>query len=231
MPGPRLRKTCAPRQDAAHGPSQKCSSGSSRFLPRAGRGLARAEALCFGPVEQQTGEQERRQVAEGERVLEAVRGDVRGVPVARDVVDQYVDLGKARVPRRRAAAPRTASSARPRSRPVIARRAPSLATPSTVTFADTTGATRDQQRGGVRMRRSGLLPSARPRVHQAPILGTKACRKCPDGAGRPALHGAASGVRIPLATAPTRPTKQPTNEATTCATEREQDIVDFRGCE
>jgi hypothetical protein len=49
----------------------------------------------FEPVEEEVGEQERCKVVEREGALEPVSGDVRGVPVATDVVDQYVDPGEA----------------------------------------------------------------------------------------------------------------------------------------
>jgi hypothetical protein len=47
------------------------------------------------PVEEQVGEQERREVVEGEGVLESVGGDMPGVPVPAGVVDQHVDPGEA----------------------------------------------------------------------------------------------------------------------------------------
>jgi hypothetical protein len=40
------------------------------------------------------GEQERREMVEGEGALKPVSGDVPGVPVPSDVVDQHVDPGK-----------------------------------------------------------------------------------------------------------------------------------------
>ena len=46
------------------------------------------------PVEQQVGQQERGEVVEREGALEAVGGDVPGVPVPADVVDQHVDPGR-----------------------------------------------------------------------------------------------------------------------------------------
>ena len=55
----------------------------------------RAGALCCQPVQQQVGEQERREMVEGEGALEPVGGDVPGVPVAADVVDQHVEPGQA----------------------------------------------------------------------------------------------------------------------------------------
>ena len=55
----------------------------------------RAGALFVKPVEEQVGEQERREMVEGEGVLEPVGGDVPGVPVAADVVDQHIDPGEA----------------------------------------------------------------------------------------------------------------------------------------
>src|SRR6266540_1538634 len=47
------------------------------------------------PVEEEIGEQERRQMVEGEGALEPVSGDVPGVPVPPDVVDQHIDPGEA----------------------------------------------------------------------------------------------------------------------------------------
>jgi hypothetical protein len=44
------------------------------------------------PVEEQLGEQERGEMVQRERQLEAVGGDVARVPVATDVVDQYVPV-------------------------------------------------------------------------------------------------------------------------------------------
>ena len=75
------------------------------------------------PVEQQVGEQERREVVEGEGVLEPVGRDVPGVPVAADVVDQHVDPGQAlRAPRRPAAAPPPGTTGPRRTRPPARRR-------------------------------------------------------------------------------------------------------------
>ena len=53
----------------------------------------RAGALATEPVQQQPGEQVRREVVEREGALEAVRGDVPVRPVAADVVDQHVEAG------------------------------------------------------------------------------------------------------------------------------------------
>ena len=47
------------------------------------------------PVEEQVGEEERRKVVNGEGAFEAVGGDMPGVPVPPDVVDQHIDSGKA----------------------------------------------------------------------------------------------------------------------------------------
>jgi hypothetical protein len=44
---------------------------------------------------QQVGEQERRQVVEGEGALQPIGGDVAGVPVPPDIVDQHIDPGAA----------------------------------------------------------------------------------------------------------------------------------------
>jgi len=46
------------------------------------------------PVQEQVGQQERREVVQREGVLEPVSGDVPGVPVAADVVHQHVELGE-----------------------------------------------------------------------------------------------------------------------------------------
>ena len=106
------------------------------------------------PVEQQVREQERREVVEGEGALEPVGGEVPGVPVPPDVVDQHVDprqalehlvgqpahLGLRRqvrdehvhLPPPAARISRAAPSVRSRSRPVIATCAPIAARPSAV---------------------------------------------------------------------------------------------------
>ncbi len=55
----------------------------------------RAGAALLQPVEEQVGEQERREMVEGEGVLESVGGDAPGLPVAADVVDEHVDPGEA----------------------------------------------------------------------------------------------------------------------------------------
>ncbi len=48
------------------------------------------------PVEEQVGQQERSEVVEGERLLESVRGEVAGVPVATDVVDEHIEARERR---------------------------------------------------------------------------------------------------------------------------------------
>ena len=55
----------------------------------------RAGALCFKSVEEQVGEQERRQMVEGDGALQPAGGDMAGVPVPLDVVDQHLDPRKA----------------------------------------------------------------------------------------------------------------------------------------
>ena len=55
----------------------------------AGRGAA------LQPAEEQAGEQERREMVEGEGALEPVSGDMPGVPVPPGVVNQHIDPGKA----------------------------------------------------------------------------------------------------------------------------------------
>jgi hypothetical protein len=49
----------------------------------------------FQPVEEQVGEQERREMVDREGAFEPVRGDVPGVPVPADIVDQHIDPGEA----------------------------------------------------------------------------------------------------------------------------------------
>ena len=51
----------------------------------------RAGALAIEPFEQQVRQQERREMIEGERVLQAVGGDVAVVPEAADVVEQHIE--------------------------------------------------------------------------------------------------------------------------------------------
>jgi hypothetical protein len=55
----------------------------------------RGRGALLQPVEEQVGDQERREMVEGEGVLEPVSGDVPGVPVPPDVVDQHIDPGEA----------------------------------------------------------------------------------------------------------------------------------------
>ena len=47
------------------------------------------------PVQEQAGEQERREMVDGEGALEPVRGDIPGVPVPPGVVEEHIDPGKA----------------------------------------------------------------------------------------------------------------------------------------
>jgi len=47
------------------------------------------------PAEEQVGEQERREMVDSEGALEPVGGDMPGVPVPADVIDQYIDPGQA----------------------------------------------------------------------------------------------------------------------------------------
>ena len=47
------------------------------------------------PVQQQVGEQKRREMVEGEGAFESVYGDVAGIPVPADIVDQHIDPRKA----------------------------------------------------------------------------------------------------------------------------------------
>jgi hypothetical protein len=47
------------------------------------------------PVQEQVGEQERREMVECERALEPVGGDVPAVPVSADVIDQHIEPGEA----------------------------------------------------------------------------------------------------------------------------------------
>ena len=76
------------------------------------------QARSAQPVEEQVGKQEWRKVVEGERALEPVYGDVPGVPVAADVVDQHIDAakGSAAAPRP-AVAPPTGRTGPRRTRP------------------------------------------------------------------------------------------------------------------
>ena len=67
-------------------PAQLVRVGGDRDHP--GRGA------LLEPVEEQVGEQERREMVEREGALEPVSGDVPGVPVPADVVDQHIDPGK-----------------------------------------------------------------------------------------------------------------------------------------
>jgi hypothetical protein len=50
-------------------------------------------AALLEPFEEKVGEEERGEVVDGEGPLESVGGDVAGIPVAADVVDQDVNAG------------------------------------------------------------------------------------------------------------------------------------------
>ena len=51
----------------------------------------RALVRLLQPIQEQAGEQERREVVDGEGVLEPVGRQASGVPVAADVVHQHID--------------------------------------------------------------------------------------------------------------------------------------------
>ena len=55
----------------------------------------RAGAPCFKSVEEQVGEQERRQMAEGDGALQPAGGDMAGCSSTPDVADQHLDPRKA----------------------------------------------------------------------------------------------------------------------------------------
>jgi len=57
--------------------------------------LTPGRAALLQPFEELVGEQERREMVECERSLQAVRSDVPGIPVPADVVDQHIDAGQA----------------------------------------------------------------------------------------------------------------------------------------